>query len=61
MCKYCIKICNDIENIFGHIIEPNILEELIESSPLSTKKLNIQLQNQKIKMLNKSYVKKLID
>jgi len=34
MCEICEAICKDIENVFGHKVDPKKLEELIESSPL---------------------------
>ena len=34
MCKTCQEICDQIEEIFGHTVDPKKLEELIESSPL---------------------------
>ena len=34
MCEICVSICKEIEEIFGHRVNPKKLEELIESSPL---------------------------
>ena len=33
MCKICIRICNVIEEVFGHKVDPADLGDLIESSP----------------------------
>lgn len=38
MCKICEKICEEIEDTFGHRVDPKKLEELIESSPLPENK-----------------------
>lgn len=35
MYKTCQEICDEIEEIFGHKVDPQRLEELIESSPLT--------------------------
>lgn len=35
MCKTCQEICDEIEEIFGHKVDPKKLEDLIESSPLT--------------------------
>ena len=35
MYKTCQTICDEIEEIFGHKVDPKQLEELIESSPLT--------------------------
>lgn len=34
MVDLCDLICEDIEEHFGHIVDPNKLTELIENSPL---------------------------
>ena len=34
MCKTCQEICDEIEEIFGHTVDPTKLGEPIESSPL---------------------------
>ena len=34
MCEICESICKEIRETFGHKVDPEKLEELIESSPL---------------------------
>jgi len=34
MCEICESICDEIEQVFGHRVDPKKLAELIESSPL---------------------------
>ena len=34
MCDICNQMCDYIKDNFGHIVDPNDLQELIESSPL---------------------------
>lgn len=34
MCVICERICDEIEETFGHRVDPKKLEKLIESSPL---------------------------
>ena len=52
MCKECIEICEKIEKIFGHKVEPKKLTELIESSPL------VEMTEEDIKDLEKQEAEK---
>lgn len=37
MCKICKALCDNIEALFGHRVDPVKLAELIESSPIPNK------------------------
>jgi len=37
MCEICKAMCKEIQEIFGHVIDPKELEKLIEGSPLEEK------------------------
>lgn len=35
MCKICVELCKEIEEIYGHKVNPSKLAILIESSPIA--------------------------
>lgn len=53
MCGICNAICNDIQNTFGHRVDPNKLTQLIESSPLPIQKKRCYTFTNKAKALKK--------
>lgn len=56
MCEICEKLCEDLEDVFGHRVDPVKLAELIESSPVPSirkKKKVINWKIQKLEWLNR--------